>query len=142
MQSQKDKVKYAIHKINKKDNEIIKAWINKELEFHSQNQELKEDKTSRNLAITTAGFAILNVILKQPAITGLVILAGLGISVIEAHKQYNISKEQTFKEAIFNYDELKKYEENNPEKDKITENKTLKGISKRKILKRLNKERK
>ena len=81
-------------------------------------------------------------ILKQPAITGLVILAGLGISVIEAHKQYNISKEQTFKEAIFNYDELKKYEENNPEKDKITENKTLKGISKRKILKRLNKERK
>ena len=137
MQESKDKVKYAIHKINKKDNEVIKAWISKELELHVKNQELKEDKTPRNLAITSVGLALLNTVLKQPVITGLVIFAGLGIGAIEAHKQYRLSKEQTFKTAIFHYDELKEYEENHPEIDQITKNKSLKGVSKRKILKRL-----
>lgn len=141
MKNQEQKVKYAIHKINNQDKEIVKAWIMKELELHTKNEEAKKETTTKNLAIGTVALALANLLIQKPIITSLVIFAGLGTIALETQKHYYVEKEKTFETAIFSYEELREYEKLHPKKEKITNNPELKNVTKRKILKRTAKQR-
>lgn len=129
-------IKNAIYKINHQNIPIVKAWIDKELELVSENNNRRAtDLQCIKIAAATALAGTANIFLKNWIISSAIGITAIYICAKTFNSIHLIKEEEKFKAAIFSYDKLKKYEELNPEAEKITENEDLKGITKTKILK-------
>lgn len=129
-------IKNAIYKLNHQNIPIVKAWIDKELELVSENNNRRaKDLQCVKIATATALAGIANIFLKNWIISSVIGITAIYICAKTLNSIHLIKEEEKFNTAIFSYDKLKKYEELNPEAEKITENKNLKGITKTKILK-------
>lgn len=129
-------VQSAVYKIQHRNIPIIKAWMEEEHKLKAKSEDLK--KTKRNLLIATSALIVglSNIAFKNPLISTLVVTASCFVVASSAHNFSLKAKENKFNQAIFSYEELKEYEKTHPNEKEITTNPTLKGISKRKILKR------
>ena len=129
-------IKNAIYKLNHQNIPIVKTWIDKELELVSENNNRRaKDLQCVKIATATALAGIANIFLKNWIISSVIGITAIYICAKTLNSIHLIKEEEKFNTAIFSYDKLKKYEELNPEAEKITENKNLKGLTKTKILK-------
>lgn len=123
------------YRLHQPQSPILEMWTNQYEIF-----EKKVGKELNNMFdILIVSGCIANVFaLRSKIISNIIIFAATARLIYSGFCLYNFSQMNKFKYAIIWYEELKKYEEMYPEEKSIFDNENLKGISKRKLEKRVN----
>jgi len=130
---------YTVYKIHHCPIPIVGAWVERENILDLQTRHVFRDGLlTFGIAFASLTAGSINLEPKDPVV-GALSLTGALYALITGVKKLKLNyKKSKFHQAIIHYDELKKYETLYPNKKKITNNPELKGVSKRKILKRAN----
>lgn len=130
----------ASYKLSEPESPIVEMWTKHYNELSNWLEDNK--KTRKKISIilwANVGLAVTNLVIFSNPIINTIVYGVCGLGLLKSGRDfYKFGKRDKFKLAITYFPELKKYEELYPEEKSIINNPNLKGVSKRKILKRKN----